>query len=226
MKNLITAIILAGYATMANAQFHTVARHPSVYRIEEVREVQTPKGLPANGKAETEISDAKSGEQQAEESAEDKAEERKEWIRRYLSVSYPLDEIVVNSRFGVRKDPFTGKERRHNGLDLRARFVDVYSMMDGEVVKVASNSRSGKYVTIRYGAYTVSYCHLSKPLVRKGDKVMPGEVIAVSGNSGKSTGSHLHITAKFRGKHIDPDILLRFVRETRQEAWTWLTGNG
>lgn len=221
MKNLITTIILAGYATMADAQFHTVTRHPSVYRIEEVREVQTQKGLPTNGKAEAGISGAKSGEQQAEE----KAEERKEWIRRYLSVSYPLDEIVV-SRFGVRKDPFTGKEKRHNGLDLKARFVDVYSIMEGEVVKVASDSQSGKYVTIRYGAYTVSYCHLSKPLVRKGDKVMPGEVIAVSGNSGKSTGSHLHITAKFRGKHIDLDILLRFIRETRQGAWTWLTGNG
>lgn len=216
MKKLIAIIILAGCATITYAQFHTIARHSSVFRIEEVREVQTSKVLPASGNVETGISDAGAGKQQAEE--------RKMWIQRYLSVSYPLDEIVVNSRFGVRKDPFTGKEKRHNGLDLRARFVDVYSMMEGEVIKVASDRQAGKYIIIRYGSYTVSYCHLSKPLVRKGDRVMPGEVIAVSGNSGKSTSAHLHITAKFRDKHIDPDILLRFVRETRQEAWTWLTG--
>ena len=91
-------------------------------------------------------------------------------------------------------------------------------MMPGKVVKVSSDKRSGNYVTIRHGDYTVSYCHLSKALVKKGVQVMPGEVVAISGNTGRSTGPHLHITAKYGKKHIDPDILLQFVRETRAEA--------
>ena len=95
-------------------------------------------------------------------------------------------------------------------------------MMLGEVVKVSSDKRSGKYVTIRHGDYTVSYCHLSKILVKKGAQVMPGEVVAISGNTGRSTVPHLHITAKHGKKHIDPAILLQFVRETREEAWAHL----
>ena len=91
-------------------------------------------------------------------------------------------------------------------------------MMPGEVVKVAADKRSGNYVTIRHGGYTVSYCHLSEALVKKGAQVLPGEVVAISGNTGRSTGPHLHITAKYGKKHIDPAILLQFVRETRDKA--------
>lgn len=135
-----------------------------------------------------------------------------------MSVSYPLKKIVVTSPYGLRKDPFTGKRTRHNGLDLRARNEDVYAMMPGEVIKVASDRRSGNYVTLRHGDYTVSYCHLSKIWVRHGAKVMPGEVVAVSGNTGRSSGPHLHITARYGRKHIDPSILLCLVRETQEEA--------
>lgn len=135
-----------------------------------------------------------------------------------MSVSYPLKKVKITSPYGHRKDPFTGKRRIHNGLDLRARNEEVYAMMSGEVVKVSSDKRSGNYVSIRHGDYTVSYCHLSKALVKKGTQVMPGEIVAISGNTGRSTGPHLHITAKYGKKHINPAILLLFVRETREEA--------
>lgn len=135
-----------------------------------------------------------------------------------MSVSYPLKKITVTSPYGRRKAPFTNKRSNHKGLDLRARNEEVYAMMPGRVVKVSSDKRSGNYVTIRHGDYTVSYCHLSKALVKKGAQVMPGEVVAISGNTGRSTGPHLHITAKYGQKHIDPAILLQFVRETREEA--------
>ena len=69
-----------------------------------------------------------------------------------------------------------------------------------------------------HGDYTVSYCHLSKALVKKGAQVLPGEVVAISGNTGRSTGPHLHITVKYGKKHIDPAILLQLVKETREEA--------
>ena len=91
-------------------------------------------------------------------------------------------------------------------------------MMPGEVIKVSSDKRSGNYIVLRHGDYIVSYCHLSKTLVKKGAQVLPGEVVAISGNTGRSTGPHLHITAKYGKKHIDPAILLQLIKETREEA--------
>ena len=98
-------------------------------------------------------------------------------------------------------------------------------MMPGEVVKVSSDKRSGNYVSICHRDYTVSYCHLSKALVKKGARVMPGEVVAISGNTGRSTAPHLHITAKYGKKHIDPVILLQLVKETREEALVHLVAD-
>ena len=182
-----------------------------MYKVEEVAEQTETKSLPENGEADNLISLTSMAGKQPEEM-------RNQWIDCYMSVSYPLREIIVTSPYGRRKDPFTGKRSNHKGLDLRAINEEVYAMMPGEVVKVSSDKRSGNYVSIRHGDYTVSYCHLSKALVKKGAKVMPGEVLAISGNTGRSSGPHLHITAKYGKKHIDPAILLQFVRETREEA--------
>ena len=101
----------------------------------------------------------------------------------------------------------------------------VYAMMPGEVVKVSFDNVQGNYVTIRHGDYTVSYCHLSKTLVKRAHKSCLARVVAISGNTGRSTGPHLHITAKYGKKHIDPAILLQFVRETRAEAWAHLVAD-
>lgn len=167
--------------------------------------------LPESGEADNLVSlDTKAGKQSEEMHSQ--------WIDCYMSVSYPLKEVTITSPYGRRKDPFTGKRSNHKGLDLQANGEEVYAMMHGEVVKVGSDKRSGNYVTIRHGDYTVSYCHLSKALVKKGTQVLPGEVVAISGNTGRSTGPHLHITAKYGKKHIDPTILLQLVREIREEA--------
>ena len=89
-----------------------------------------------------------------------------------MSVSYALREIIVTSPYGCRGNPFTGKRSNHKGLDLLARNEEVYTMVPGNVAKVSSSS--GNHVTIRHGDYTVSYCHLSKVLVKKCARVMPG----------------------------------------------------
>ena len=193
------------------AQFHTIAYSKPLYKLQEVAEPTETKSLPENGEADNLVSLISMAGKQSEEM-------RSHWIGCYMSVSYPLKKIIVTSPYGRRKDPFTGKRRSHNGLDLRARNEEVYAMMPGKVVKVSSDKRSGKYVTIRHGDYIVSYCHLSKALVKKGAQVLPGEVVAISGNTGRSTAPHLHITAKYGKKHIDPAILLQFVKETREEA--------
>ena len=176
------------------AQFHTIAYSKPLYKLQEVAEPTETKSLPENGEADNLVSLISMAGKQSEEM-------RSHWIGCYMSVSYPLKKIIVTSPYGRRKDPFTGKRRSHNGLDLRARNEEVYAMMPGKVVKVSSDKRSGKYVTIRHGDYIVSYCHLSKALVKKGVKVLPGEVVAISGNTGRR-GSLYRCRPALRGLRI------------------------
>lgn len=132
--------------------------------------------------------------------------------------SYPLRRIIVTSPFGMRTDPFTKKKVRHNGLDLRAHYEPAYAMFCGKVIRAGKDSRSGMYVTLRHGDLTVSYCHLSKITVAKGVFVHPGDPIGITGNSGRSSGPHLHLTVRMEGNHINPGILLQFIDKTRKQA--------
>ena len=82
----------------------------------------------------------------------------------------------------------------------------------GDVIKVAHigyDPRSGNYIKLRHGNFTVSYCHLiRKPNIPIGSKVFPGQPVAHVGSTGRSTGPHLHITLKRNGRVIDPAILI------------------
>ena len=126
-------------------------------------------------------------------------------------VSLPLKRIHISSGFGMRKHPIYHRRMMHNGIDLSARYENVYSMFPGTVVRVGEDSRSGKFVTVRTGAYTISYCHLSQQLVKENDYVDAGTHIAVSGETGVATAPHLHLVAKKDGKAFDPTILLRYI---------------
>ena len=150
--------------------------------------------------------------------------DREYWMERYLSVSYPLRSITVTSPYGNRKDPINGKVAFHSGIDLRARYEDVFAMFDGVVSETGENARTGKYVRLKHGNITVCYCHLSRIHVRKGGIVLAGDKVAVSGNTGRTTGPHLHITAKMNGKSINPALLFVYVREVRSEAMQNLMG--
>lgn len=134
-----------------------------------------------------------------------------------LMVALPLKEIWVNSPFGMRRDPMNRKKSRmHNGLDLRARYENVYSMLPGTVTDASFSQNGGYYVTVNHGSCVCSYLHLSEIEVKKGQHVSAGQKIAVSGNTGKrTTGPHLHISCRWSdtGKYFDPRILLRFVTE-------------
>lgn len=127
-------------------------------------------------------------------------------------VSLPLEKIHINSGFGMRRHPIYHKRIMHNGIDLSARYEKVYSMFPGTVIKVGQDSRSGKFVTVRTGNYTISYCHLSQQLVKENKFVNAGTNIAISGNTGASTGPHLHLTTKKDGQAVNPTILINFIR--------------
>ena len=200
---LITAGLCCSMTALA--QFHTVTPHTARYRIERVEQGTAGKTKEVTEKAVADLSS-------------DTASMRKQWIDSYLSVSYPLKEIHVTSPFGVRTDPFTKKRRKHNGLDLRADRCETYAMMHGIVVKTGQDRVSGKYVTVRHGNFSVSYCHLSEWRVKKGDCVRPGDVVGISGSTGRSTGPHLHLSVRMGRRHINPVVLLQFIDETRRQA--------
>ena len=200
MKRKIVAlwVISCLAVSSAKAQFNTVRDNVCRYKVKKVEEKLLP---PANNQVDSVTEDLP---QQETDSVDSK---QKQWTSCYPSITYPLKSIKVTSPYGYRRDPFTGKLSWHNGLDLRAKNEPAYAMMDGIVEKVGYDYRSGNYVTLRHGNYHVSYCHLSSIIVRKGESVFPGIIVGVTGNTGRSTGSHLHLTCKKDGKSINPAIL-------------------
>lgn len=145
-------------------------------------------------------------------------EEKKYWLSRYLSVCHPVKDMKIVSEYGYRKDPITGKKAFHGGIDIHAKYTDVYAMFQGIVLTVGSDGRSGNYIKVIHGSYTVSYCHLSRRYVSEGDTIYAGQPIAVSGNSGRSTGAHLHLTVRKGDDTINPMILLEFINKVRHDA--------
>ena len=182
----------------AKAQFNTISDNACRYKVKKIEEKFLP---PANNQVDSITANLPLQETESVDS------KQKQWISSYSSITYPLKSIKITSPYGYRRDPFTGKLSWHNGLDLRAKNEPAYAMMDGIVEKVGYDNRSGNYVTLRHGKFYISYCHLSSIIVRKGESVFPGIIVGVTGNTGRSTGSHLHLTCKKDGKSINPAIL-------------------
>lgn len=109
-----------------------------------------------------------------------------------------MDHIKLGSGYGPREDHF------HEGIDLAAPVgTPVLAIADGIVIKSSEHPDSGLFVNIRHSGGAVSRSmHMSKRLVEKGARVVKGQVIGLSGNTGRSTGPHLHLSL-----HIDPKLL-------------------
>lgn len=150
--------------------------------------------------------------------AQDRGIQEDYWLDKYLSVSYPLKTIHITSSYGTRNDPFTGKPKLHNGIDLSAKYEEVFAMFDGQISKTGYDPASGNFITLQAGNYTISYCHLSEIWVKETEKVYSGQVLGISGSTGRSTAPHLHLTSRLLGKPHNPYYLLTFVRDTKQKA--------
>ena len=112
----------------------------------------------------------------------------------------------VTSAFGPRVSPFTEKPAWHDGLDIGASpNAPVQAPALGRVVTVAFDSKMGNMVKLDhgYGIETV-YGHLAKSLVKEGQRVKRGDVVALVGSTGLSTGPHLHYMVKKNGQSLDP----------------------
>lgn len=112
----------------------------------------------------------------------------------------------LTSNFGVRRDPFNGKRKMHEGLDVAARTgAAVVATADGIVSSVSTEPGYGKVVTIDHGyGYRTIYGHNSKFQVKVGQRVRRGDRIASVGNTGRSTGSHVHYEVRLNGLPVNP----------------------
>lgn len=112
----------------------------------------------------------------------------------------------ISEAFGWRTHPLTKRRNFHNGLDF-ANMVGtpIYATAQGKVVEVGRKKYFGRYITIKHKfGYTTKYAHLHKILVNKGDTVKRGEIIAEMGNTGRSTGAHLHYEILRYGRRRNP----------------------
>ena len=118
----------------------------------------------------------------------------------------PAANNVITCKWGMRTHPVTKKYKLHTGIDLRASTgTKVYAANSGEVTTSGYSSAWGNYIIINHGGgYTTLYAHLSRRNVSKGKKVKQGDVIGLSGNTGYSTGPHLHFEINQNGTSKNP----------------------
>jgi murein DD-endopeptidase MepM/ murein hydrolase activator NlpD len=119
---------------------------------------------------------------------------------------YPVSGRIT-SRFGDRNDPFTGVVRAHNGIDIANNTgTPIAAAMAGDVASAGFNANYGNYVIIKHTGtvYQTLYGHLSKILVSRGQTVRQGQTIGLLGNTGYSTGPHLHFSVFKNGEAVDP----------------------
>jgi murein DD-endopeptidase MepM/ murein hydrolase activator NlpD len=118
----------------------------------------------------------------------------------------------VTSDFGPRRDPLRQQRRRqrHMGLDLEADSgTPVSAAGAGVVVKAGHSGGYGRMVVIDHGdGMETRYAHLSRIVVRRGQVVTPGQLLGKSGNTGRSTGPHLHFEVRVHGDAVDPSDIV------------------
>lgn len=118
----------------------------------------------------------------------------------------PVQSGWVSSRFGRRSDPFTGKFAYHSGVDIAGKQgTEIIAVADGIVTWSGDRWAYGLMIELDHGkGYTTRYAHASKLMVEVGERVKKGQVIALMGSTGRSTGTHLHFEVRKDGKATDP----------------------
>ncbi len=135
----------------------------------------------------------------------------------------PIEYEGITSRFGYRTHPISGRKEHHNGSDMKAKiFTEVYATANGVVEYAGYHRKSGfgRLVVLNnsYGFRTY-FAHLGKINVKLGQVIQKGDLIALSGNSGRSKGPHLHYEIRFMHKAINPFWFIKWTMNNYEEIF-------
>lgn len=127
---------------------------------------------------------------------------------------------TITSKFGRRVDPINGKVAFHSGVDIRnERGTKIVVPADGKVIGRGYTSGHGNFLEIDHGnSFITRYLHMKKSLVEREAQVKRGQVIGLLGNTGRSTGPHLHYEVKYKDKPINPLKFMRIAKYISQDV--------
>ncbi len=140
----------------------------------------------------------------------------------------PADMRSISSGFGYRRDPFNGHAAMHAGLDFRGPVgAPIHAAADGRVSFVGTKSGYGNVVEVSHGNGMITrYAHMSRFAARRGQEVKAGDVIGAIGNTGRSTGPHLHFEVRINGRAVNPRPFLESAPDVLEEARAAFSPNG
>lgn len=118
----------------------------------------------------------------------------------------PVDSLTLSSSYGIRSDPFTGRARRHAGIDIPGPLgTPIYATADGMAEHAGWMNGYGNLIRLGHGGgLETRYGHMSALAVSPGDRVRKGQLIGYMGSTGRSTGSHLHYEVRIDGSPVNP----------------------
>jgi murein DD-endopeptidase MepM/ murein hydrolase activator NlpD len=139
---------------------------------------------------------------------------KKDDIKAYkFDFSFPTDSLDISSSYGKRFHPVDKISRKHNGIDIKVKKAKVKSVLRAIVKDVGYTENNGNFIILDSGIYTFYYLHLDQIFVSKNENIAVGQIIGISGNTGLSTGYHLHFGIKENGVWTDPIKILRIFTE-------------
>lgn len=129
-----------------------------------------------------------------------------------VNLENPIKEGNITSKFGYRVSPITNKYSLHTGLDIATpQNTKIYAVYDGVIEKAEYNEINGNYIVIKHSdTLKTTYNHCNKLLVKEGETVRKGDVIALVGQTGYATGNHLHFEVLLNGKYVNPLHVLNY----------------
>ena len=135
----------------------------------------------------------------------------------------PLKRMLITSNYGNRFHPVDRVNKFHAGIDLRANSDYVYAVLDGIVSEADYSGGAGNYIKVRHKDFETVYMHLTRSFYSEGDLIYAGDIIALSGNTGKSTAPHLHFAVKENGRYINPIQFLNDLIQNQLDQNKFLT---
>jgi murein DD-endopeptidase MepM/ murein hydrolase activator NlpD len=127
---------------------------------------------------------------------------------------WPVRKGWISSRYGERSDPFTGERTHHRGLDFAGtRGTQVLSVASGVVIRASRQAAYGNMVEIDHGnGYRTRYAHNDRLVVKPGDHVTAGQIIAMMGSTGRASAPHVHFEVLKDGATINPSSFVSHLR--------------